>query len=160
MPDHRDSQQAPTPDLPTYPFVTFSVPVVAGVVIHFLWNFELMPMPVAVSTGLPVFVAGTALGLWSVQTMFRHGEHPEPSRPTTQLIKDGPFRFSRNPSYVGLIVTATGLGLLLASVPVLASVSIGFAILALWVVPAEEKYLASLFGDGYRSYCARVRRWV
>jgi protein-S-isoprenylcysteine O-methyltransferase Ste14 len=39
-------------------------------------------------------------------------------------------------------------------------VSIGFAILALWVVPAEEKYLASLFGDGYRSYCALVRRWV
>ena len=112
------------------------------------------------ATGLPLLVAGVVLGLWSIWTMVSQGEHPEPGRGTKTIISNGPFRFSRNPSYVALVLSAAGFGLALNSAPVLAGVPIGFAVLAFWVVPAEERFLLAVLKDDYTAYLARVRRWI
>lgn len=152
--------EAPKLNLPTYPFVLFGAPVVAGIIVHFFWSPAFLPDTIALSFGIALFTAGTALGLWAVWTMVSQGEHPEPSHGTHKVLANGPFRFSRNPSYVALVVTSLGLGIGLNSIPVLVSIPFGFAILALWVVPAEERYLGALFGDAYAEYYARVRRWL
>ena len=149
-----------SPKPPPYPVLFFGTPVVAGLVIHFVWDVRFLPAEVALISGIVVLIAGAALGMWAVWTMFREGERPEPSHPTNKIVSTGPFRFSRNPIYVAFIVTATGLGLGLSSIPVLAGVAAGVAALALWVVPAEERYLLAKFGDEYQQYCKRVRRWV
>lgn len=150
----------PELNLPTYPFLMFGAPVIAGIVAHFFWSPEFLPGAVAISIGIALIVIGSVLGLWSVWTMFRQGEHPEPSHPTKKIIDNGPFGFSRNPSYVALVITALGLGIGLNSIPILISIPFGTAVLALWVVPAEEKYLRQLFGGEYETYCANVRRWL
>jgi protein-S-isoprenylcysteine O-methyltransferase Ste14 len=159
MPRSSDNR-VPTPNIPTYPFLIFGAPVLIGLVIHFMWGVDFLPPAAALISGLILLTAGAALGMWSVWTMLSQGEHPEPSRPTEKLLINGPFRFSRNPSYLALLISAIGLGLGLSSIPILISVPAGFALLALWVVPAEERYLAALFGDEYREYQRRVRRWV
>ena len=151
---------ASTPKPPQYPLLFFAAPVVAGLVIHFVWDVRFLPAEVALISGIVVLIAGAAFGMWAVWTMFREGERPEPSHPTNKIVTTGPFRFSRNPIYVSFVVVATGLGLGLSSIPVLAGVATGFAALALWVVPAEERYLSARFGDEYQEYCKRVRRWV
>ncbi len=150
----------PELNLPTYPFVLFGIPVVIGLVVHFFWDSSFLPDGVALGIGIPVLVTGVLLGLWSVYTMVSQGEHPEPGRGTNVIIDNGPFRFSRNPSYVALVLSATGFGLALNSIPVLASIPVGFAVLALWIVPAEERYLSQVLKDDYLAYKRRVRRWL
>ncbi len=150
----------PELNLPTYPFVLFGIPVVVGFVVHLFWDSSFLPDGAAIAMGAPLFAFGVVLGLWSVYTMVSQGEHPEPGRGTNRIIANGPFRFSRNPSYVALVLTASGLGLGLNSIPILIGVPVGFAILALWVVPAEERYLTAVLKDDYDAYRAKVRRWL
>ncbi len=158
---HDDGERAtPELNLPTYPFVLFGIPVVIGLVVHLFWSPEFIPGVVALATGLPLLTGGIALGLWSVWTMVSQGEHPEPGRGTNQIIANGPFRFSRNPSYLALVLAASGFGIVIESIAVLAAVPVGFAVLALWVVPAEEKYLAAVLKDEYTRYRSSVRRWL
>lgn len=156
----QDPGKQPELNLPTYPFVLFGIPVVIGLVVHFLWDSSFLPLGIAIGVGAPIFTTGVVLGLWSVWTMISQGEHPEPGRGTNRIITNGPFRFSRNPSYLALVLTATGFGVGINSIPVLVGVPIGFAVLALWVVPAEERYLCAVLKREYEIYCARVRRWL
>lgn len=155
----KSPSETPVLNLPTYPFILFGIPVLIGLGVHFLWDFSPLPDTLAFATGAPLMVIGTMLGLWSVWTMVSQGEHPEPGHGTHKIIDNGPFRFSRNPSYVSLVITAIGFGLLINSLTVLIGIPFGFAILALWVVPAEERYLTALLKDDYTAYQTRVRRW-
>ena len=152
--------EPPALKLPAYPFIMFGVPVIIGLAVHVFWDSSFLPETVAIVSGIVLMAAGAALSFWAVWTMLRQGEHPEHTSPTRKIVDTGPFRFSRNPIYLGLVLTATGLGLGLNSIPVLVSVPAGFAVLALWVVPAEEKYLDVAMGDEYRQYRRRVRRWL
>ena len=159
-PRNQSADHPPTLNLPTYPFVLFGIPVLVGLAVHIFWDISFLSTGVAMATGLPLLVAGVVLGLWSIWTMVSQGEHPEPGRGTKTIISNGPFRFSRNPSYVALVLSAAGFGLALNSAPVLAGVPIGFAVLAFWVVPAEERFLLAVLKDDYTAYLARVRRWI
>ena len=155
------TNETPELNLPTYPFVLFGTPVVIGFLVHiFLWSPDLLNDSLALLIGIPLFVIGGALGLWSVYTMLSLGEHPEPGRGTNTIVASGPFRFSRNPSYVALVLTAVGVGIGIEAAAMLLTVPIGFAVLALWVVPAEERYLSAVLADDYNAYRARVRRWL
>lgn len=138
----------------------FGVPVAIGLIVHFAWDSSFLPDGIAIGVGAPLFALGVLLALWSVWTMMRHGEHPEPGRGTKTIVDSGPFRFSRNPIYVAFVMAAIGLGIGINSIPVLVSVPVGFAVLALWVVPAEERYLAAVLKDEYAAYRSRVRRWI
>ena len=150
----------PELNLPTYPFVLFGIPVLVGVVIHFIVDTSFLPKGLAYGIGAPLLAAGVILGLWSVYTMVSQGEHPEPGRGTNKIIENGPFRYSRNPSYVALVVSSIGFGIGLNSIPILAAIPVGFTVLALWVVPAEERYLSQILAGEYKAYRARVRRWL
>jgi protein-S-isoprenylcysteine O-methyltransferase Ste14 len=152
--------EKPVLNLPTYPFILFGIPVLISLGVHFFWDFSPLPDTLAFAVGAPLMVIGTMLGMWSVWTMVSQGEHPEPGRGTHKIISNGPFRFSRNPSYLALVATSTGFALIINSLTVLIGIPFGFAILALWVVPAEERYLAALLKDDYEAYRNRVRRWL
>ena len=103
--------------------------------------------------------AAIGLGVWGSATMRRAGTNVRPDRPAIALVTGGPFRFSRNPLYLSLTTLYLGitlyfdaLWLLIMLVPVLAFVH--------WrIVLREERYLEARFGDAYRAYKARVRRW-
>jgi protein-S-isoprenylcysteine O-methyltransferase Ste14 len=81
-------------------------------------------------------------------------------RPTTTLVADGPYRYSRNPIYVSLTTLYLGLTLLAGSWwgPILLPLVI--AVVRYAVIAREEAYLERKFGDAYRDYRSRVRRWI
>jgi protein-S-isoprenylcysteine O-methyltransferase Ste14 len=88
------------------------------------------------------------------------GTNVPPTLPTTALVVDGIYRRSRNPLYLGLILVYLGLGVAAGSLW-----AIGLLVPLLWVinvgvVKREERYLERKFGDAYRAYKARVRRWI
>jgi protein-S-isoprenylcysteine O-methyltransferase Ste14 len=92
--------------------------------------------------------------------MFRAGTTPNPHRPTTALVAHGPYRFTRNPMYLGLALLYLGLALLVNSAWPLALFPVAIMLVDRWVIAREEAYLERVFGDAYRAYQARVRRWL
>ena len=109
-----------------------------------------------------VLLLAIALGLivWTAVLMFRAGTTPNPTRPTTALLIDGPFRFTRNPMYLANELIVVGVGLA-ANAPWVILMALPAALLTRsLVIDKEERYLATKFGAEYLEYKARVRRWA
>ena len=105
------------------------------------------------ATGISLI--GAALGLF-----FRNRTRPEPWRPASVLVAAGPYRYTRNPMYLGM--SFIGLAIALAFTSVAAAL---LTILAAWIVDRaviarEEAYLERRFGSDYRRYRERIRRWL
>ena len=80
--------------------------------------------------------------------------------PTTTIVDTGPFRFTRNPIYVGMMLGLIGLAIAFNSLWLLMTLALFALIIRYGVITREEAYLERKFGDVYRRYRARVRRWL
>ncbi|MGH2982213.1 MAG: methyltransferase family protein [Solirubrobacterales bacterium] len=83
-----------------------------------------------------------------------------PVKPTTALVVSGPYRLTRNPMYVGMAFLYAGLALALGMIWSLALLPVVLLIVDRQVIAREERYLEAKFGDEYREYKKRVRRWL
>ena len=97
---------------------------------------------------------------WTLSVMASHRTAILPGAATTLVLRSGPFRFSRNPLYVGLVALDLGLALLAASFWALVFLPLGIAALVWGAIRPEERYLTQTFGAEYEAYRARVRRWL
>lgn len=148
------------PGVLVLPPVLFAGALVAGLLLHLLAPRQPLAPEVARPLGALVFVASAALARWGERTMRRAGTNVSPREPVLALVDDGPFRFTRNPLYVSLVGLYLGVSLfvdalwpLLLLIPVILVTHYG-------IVLREERYLERRFGDTYRAYRARVRRWL
>ena len=103
---------------------------------------------------------GFVLALWSRSLFLRNSTTLQSSEEPTSLVTSGPFRISRNPIYLGMAAILLGVAVLLGTLvtfafPVLFVMLIGFLI-----IPGEERNLEKIFGEQYREYKKRVRRWI
>jgi protein-S-isoprenylcysteine O-methyltransferase Ste14 len=122
------------------------------------------PFPIAraasLTSGAVLMAIGGVLPVSARLHFKRTGQSVRPWDPTPSLIFDGPYRFSRNPMYVGLTLFQLGLGLLLNSVWISALALPALALVHFKAVLPEERYLFTKFGDSYREYLGRVRRYL
>lgn len=124
------------------------------------WLLPIDLPPVFRAAGWLLIGAGIALMLWAAITMRRAGSTVMPGRRPDALVTDGPFRFSRNPIYLGDLILLGGL-LLVASAPAGLAVLPGFAcLLQSRFIRREEQVILARFGADFESYTARVRRWL
>lgn len=145
---------------PAVPLIT----IVLGVALHRFWpltaSFGVSP-PVRYATGGAIIVASIlVLGLYSVVLMRRSGQSENPWKPTTRVLERGPFRFTRNPMYLQMVLVCIGFAVLLANVWILILTPLCIWALQTFAIVAEEQYLEQKFGDEYRDYKRRVRRWL
>ena len=113
-----------------------------------------------VPLGGVLFALGAAIAGWGWLLFHRAGTTRVPGESSTTLVTGGPYRFTRNPMYVGLSLAYLGeAGLLQQFVPV---ILLPFVILYLnqVVIPLEEERLRAVFGQAYVDFQARVRRWL
>ena len=103
---------------------------------------------------------GLALFVWTMWTFARHRTTVNPYVGASALCTGGPFRFSRNPIYLGDWFILAGVSLLLATLWPLAFAPLIWVMLRFGVIRHEEVHLEAKFGDAYRAYKARVRRWI
>jgi len=154
---------APLPDSPGVrvpPPLLYAVAVVGGYLLNRRY---------ALPVGHAVFLTVVAWGLtlaWGALTVssignFRHSRTSiVPVRPATALVVAGPYRFTRNPMYLGMALLAAGLALFMNTWwPILLLVPV-LLIVRIFVIAPEERYLRRRFGAEYEAYMARVRRWV
>jgi protein-S-isoprenylcysteine O-methyltransferase Ste14 len=88
------------------------------------------------------------------------GTNIQPWKPSTALVTTGVYRYSRNPIYLGMALIYVGLSLFADSLLALAWLPLALIIIHLGVIRREERYLEAKFGEEYRAYRGRVRRWI
>jgi protein-S-isoprenylcysteine O-methyltransferase Ste14 len=103
---------------------------------------------------------GVVIAMWGRRVMEQAGTNVNPTLPATALVASGPFRFSRNPLYVAITLIYVGLALLTNAFWVLVLIVPVVLLLHFGVVRREERYLETKFGDTYRAYRSRVRRYI
>ncbi|HHM05070.1 MAG TPA: isoprenylcysteine carboxylmethyltransferase family protein [Gammaproteobacteria bacterium] len=110
--------------------------------------------------GAPLLLLGSALIYMAKREMARHGQPSEPHQATARIVTSGPFKYSRNPLYTGLLLAYLGLSVgtdmpwwTLLFIPTM------FATRAVLIAP-EERYLEHKFGQDYLAYKRAVRRWL
>ncbi len=115
---------------------------------------------VTIAAGIAAIAAAFALLLFARNLFARTGQNPRPWTPSPELVLAGPYRYTRNPMYVGMTLFQIGLGLAFdnAWIVLLAPAAL-LAVHVIAVVP-EERYLTAKFGADYTAYRARVRRYI
>lgn len=113
-----------------------------------------------IAGGLVVLVAGVGLIVAARRHFVRTGQSPIPWKPSPELILHGPFRFTRNPMYVGMTLIQLGLGVAVDNAWISAFAIPALLIVHVIAVLPEERYLAEKFGESYRRYLGQVRRYL
>jgi protein-S-isoprenylcysteine O-methyltransferase Ste14 len=141
------------------PFV-YLISLATGALIQIATPLPFLPGTLALPLGVPLVVLAIALFTYSV-ARFRAAGTPVPARkPTTAIVRTGPYRFSRNPIYLAFSLLQLGIAISVNSLWLLATL-VGAVALIHWVViPKEEAYLERRFGADYTDYKATVRRWL
>jgi protein-S-isoprenylcysteine O-methyltransferase Ste14 len=110
--------------------------------------------------GLIPMGMGLLQGVWAGSLFLRRGTTLIPGRRSSRLVIAGPFRYTRNPMYLGLTAILVGLAVLLGSLTPWLMIPLFIWLIGHNVIAVEEAILAEVFGDEYRQYQARVRRWI
>jgi len=111
--------------------------------------------------GVLLGTAGAALALWCILTFVLVGKGtPAPFDPPRRLVVAGPYRYVRNPMYIGAGLALAGAAMVYGSLPLLGYVGLFLLAAHAFVVLYEEPTLTRLFGEQYRAYQASVRRWL
>lgn len=137
------------------PLLIFGVLVGAGLV----WDAQLSGFGLPQAVALPFGLIGLAL-TGAALDLFRRGRtRPEPWQPASALVVLGVYRWTRNPMYLGMAVSALATALFLESVPGAVLGVTAAMLIDHFVIPREEAYLSRRFGTEFRSYVEQVRRW-
>lgn len=155
------SATADTAQVMVRPPLMWALAAVVGIALGWLAPWPFVPAAVpTVWVGAALVVLAVALFVWAIMTMTRAGSNVPTSRPTTTIVDAGPYGFTRNPIYVGMMLSLIGLAVAFDSIWSLITLIFFFLIIRFGVVAREEAYLDRKFGDVYRGYRARVRRWL
>ena len=136
------------------------VALAAMVALHFVAPVARLADPPVTWLGAPFVVAGLFLDVWAGGLFTRRRTPFNPFNGARLLVREGPFLLSRNPMYLGMILAALGLAMLMGTLtPFIVVAVLAWRLHARFVV-IEEAMLEDAFGEDYRDYCRRVRRWI
>jgi len=135
-----------------------------GTLLEWLRPLSLLPpgWPAALRNGLGGLLVALGLAVMTValRAFRRAGTNVETPKPAIALVTEGVYEWSRNPMYVALTLIFTGIAVLADSGWLAALAVLYVGVLRVGVIAPEERYLEGKFGDQYRAYRARVRRWL
>jgi protein-S-isoprenylcysteine O-methyltransferase Ste14 len=131
-----------------------------GLLAHGFWPVRLLPASLSVPIGVMVVLVAAALFISSVRTFRKAGTPVPGNRATTTIVRSGPYGFSRNPIYLAFTLFQLGLAAWINSLSMLLTLVPALGLMALVVVPREERYLEARFPSEYLPYKRTVRRWL
>ena len=145
------------------PPLAFAIPFAMGYLLD-----RIAPMPLvgperriaSLVAGVVIAAAGLVLAGWAARTFHRAKTPVNPFQPSTALVREGPFRFSRNPMYVGMSILAVGLAIVVKSFWPILFLPVSLVVVYATVIRREERYLSTRFGAAYDDYRRDVRRFL
>jgi protein-S-isoprenylcysteine O-methyltransferase Ste14 len=142
-----------------YSYMMYFLPVVFGLILDYIFPGYIFNNPTLQSVGFWLIIVSSLLIYWAQSTtgksknkMFEKGENREFAR--------GPYKYNRNPTYVGLVVMTLGLGFVMGSIFVSGLVVVSAMISKFVFLPKEEKILELKYGQIYRDYKSKVKNWL
>jgi protein-S-isoprenylcysteine O-methyltransferase Ste14 len=148
----------PNPGLLRPPIV-FLCAILLGIALSRAWPLHFLSPSVRL-LGPLVTACAIVLFLLSYREFRRAGTSVQGSKRSTVIVRTGPYRFSRNPIYLAFILFVLGLSVWLNNAWLLVTLLPAVGLIAMVVIPREERFLERNFNDQYLSYKARVRRWL
>jgi protein-S-isoprenylcysteine O-methyltransferase Ste14 len=142
------------------PPLIYAAGLAAGLLANRLRPTPLLPGALSKVLGWPLVAGGISLGLWGFREMRRAGTNVDPYHPTTAIVEAGPYAFTRNPLYVGMALVYAGVSARANALPAALLLPAVLHLVDRGVVKREERYLEGKFGEEYRRYKGRVRRWI
>ena len=155
MAESKDHAQVALP-----PPLIFLGYLLSALVLHWAVPFPApWPMPLRILGGLMV-IAGFLLGGASISEMRKAHTTLDPHQPATALVTRGPYRFTRNPIYLGFLLIYLGFTLFAGTIWGLLLSPFMVGTVTRWIIDAEETYLGEKFKEDYNDYRSRVRHWI
>ena len=149
-----------SPGVIMFPPALYLGTLLIGLLLHLVRPIHLEPALWARFAGVAIFACGASLATWGRRTMVRGGTNVLPSQPALAIVTGGPFRFTRNPLYLGATLGYLGLTLLFNTAWPLVLFAPMIAVVYHGIIRREERYLEAKFGAVYLDYKTRVRRWL
>ena len=151
---------ADNPGVITPPPFIYAGALAAGLLANRRFRLPFLPRRLARTLGPLLIVCGVLIGLLGFREMRRAGTNVDPYEPATTVVTGGPYRFTRNPMYVGFTLMYVGISALAdALLPILLLPAVQ-QLMRRGVIEREERYLESKFGEEYLQFKGRVRRWI
>jgi protein-S-isoprenylcysteine O-methyltransferase Ste14 len=142
---------------PAWTIIFIALAAVASALYDFRRIIDLMVWPL----GLVLALGGLTLATWAALLFRRERTELQPtSAANAKLVIAGPFTFTRNPMYLGLVLLSLGVAFWVGALPMFAVPVLVLAVANFVHIPFEEAKMARQFGEAYADYRRKVRRWV
>jgi protein-S-isoprenylcysteine O-methyltransferase Ste14 len=105
-------------------------------------------------------LAGGTLTVYAAGLFTKAGTTVKPFQPSTALVTSGPYRFTRNPMYLGMVIALIGVGLMLGSLTPFLVIAAFALLIDRRFIRVEEEMLRGAFGSAYTEFTSSVRRWL
>lgn len=148
------------PGIKVPPPLIYLLALVLGLLLDRRSHVPFLPSGMVRIIGWPLIGGGVLLGGWFRKTMGEADAPVRTDRPVPRLTTSGPFRYSRNPGYLGMSMIYAGVAVLRNSLWATLFLPLVLYVIQREVIGREERYLERTFGEEYLAYKARVRRWV
>jgi protein-S-isoprenylcysteine O-methyltransferase Ste14 len=151
---------ADNPGVVAFPPLIFAVFAALGIGLHFIVPIPLLPHWPVRLVGIALSLLAGTLALWARRVMVEAGTNIRPDLPALVIVRDGPYRFTRNPMYLSLCLLQVAIGFLVNDWLALLLVVPLALVLHFGVIVREEGYLEAKFGEQYLALKRQVRRWL
>ena len=142
------------------PPLLYGAAFVIGLLLHLVFPIYILFTTLSRGIGVVCVLVSLPLALLTLRALSRAHTPVDPMKPTTALVTEGPFCYSRNPIYLALTLLYLGVAFLVNAWWILLLVVPALVVIRYGVIAREEVYLARKFGDAYRQYMTQVRRWL
>jgi protein-S-isoprenylcysteine O-methyltransferase Ste14 len=141
---------------PTY-FYSF---IGISIILHFIFPIKQLIYSLWSYLGILPICFGIFFNIWVDRLFKKHKTTENPFKYQSSLLLSGPFKISRHPIYLGMIMILVGMSLILGSLIVFLFPILFFLLMELLFIVYEEKNMEKIFKDEYRIYKKKVRRWI
>ncbi|UCG93107.1 MAG: isoprenylcysteine carboxylmethyltransferase family protein [candidate division WOR-3 bacterium] len=141
---------------PTY----FLLYLLLGLVLHFVVPVKKLIIFPYTLIGVLLIVVGIWLNVWADSLFKRANTTVKPSEKSSTLVLEGPYRLSRHPMYLGMVIALLGVAIMLGSLVSFLGTIVCFITLQAIFIPHEERAMEETFGEAYTEYKKRVRSWI
>lgn len=142
------------------PPLIYAGPLAVGLLLNLKFPMRFLPRKVAPMLGLTLIGTSVFIISQAYPRMRHAGTNVNPTEPTTVLVTEGPFKYTRNPLYLSLTLFYAGVAALVNTLWAILLLPAVLLVMNRGVVAREERYLERKFGEQYIQYKARVRRWI